>query len=264
MIHPSAIVDASARLAEDVEVGPGAIIDAGVSVGAGTRIGARVVIRGPAAIGANNRIFPFNSLGEEPQDKKFRGESTRLEIGDDNVIREFCTFNRGTRASGVTRLGDRNWIMAYAHIAHDCRVGSDIVMANGTTLAGHVEVGDWAAFGAFSMVHQFCAIGAHSFSAMGTVILKDVPPYVTVAGNFARAHGLNREGLKRRGYRSEQLRTLKRAYRIVYRQGKSPGQAVAALAELAEHSEEVRNLREFLLRSKRGIVRSGQRGRRCA
>lgn len=255
MIHPSALVDASARLADDVEVGPGAIIDAEVRVGAGTRIGPHVVIRGPTSIGRNNRIFASSSLGEEPQDKKFGGEVTRLEIGDDNVIREFCTFNRGTRASGVTRLGSRNWIMANVHIAHDCQVGSDIVMANGTTLAGHVEVGDWVTFGAFSMVHQFCAVGTHSFSAMGTVILKDVPPYVTVAGNFARAHGLNREGLKRRGYRSEQIRELKRAYRILYRQGKSLDQALAALAAPAEESEEVRNLREFLLRSQRGIVR---------
>ena len=255
MIHPSAIVDESARLAEDVEVGPGAIIGAHVLVGSGTRIGPHVVIRGPTTIGSNNRIFAFSSLGEEPQDKKFEGETTRLEIGDDNVIREFCTFNRGTRAIGVTRLGDRNWIMAYVHIAHDCQVGSDNVMANGTTLAGHVEVGDWVTFGASSVVHQFCAIGAHSFSAMGAVILKDVPPYVTVAGNFARAHGLNREGLKRRGYQSAQLQELRRAYRILYRQGNSLEQAVAALAAPAEQSEEVRNLREFLLRSKRGIVR---------
>ena len=255
MIHPSAIVDASARLADDVEVGPGAIVDAGVSVGSGTSIGPHVVIRGPTTIGRNNRIFASSSLGEEPQDKKFRGETTRLEIGDDNVIREFCTFNRGSLASGVTRLGDRNWIMAYVHVAHDCRVGSDIVMANGTTLAGHVEVGDWVTFGAFSMVHQFCAIGAHSFSAMGTVILKDVPPFVTVAGNFARAHGLNREGLKRRGYRSEQIQELRRAYRVLYRQGKSLEQAVAELAAAAEESEEVRTLREFLVRSQRGIVR---------
>ena len=255
MIHPSAIVDASARLADDVEVGPGAIIDAEVTVGSGTSIGPHVVIRGPTSIGRNNRIFASSSLGEEPQDKKFRGEITRLEIGDDNVIREFCTFNRGTRASGVTRLGNRNWVMAYVHIAHDCQVGSDIVMANGTTLAGHVEVGDWVTFGAFSMVHQFCCVGAHSFSAMGTVILKDVPPYVTVAGNFARVHGLNREGLKRRGYRSDQIRELRRAYRILYRQGKSLEQALAALAVPAEESEEVRNLREFLLRSQRGIVR---------
>ena len=255
MIHPSAIVDASARLAEDVDVGPGAVIEAGVSVGAGTRIGPHVVIRGPAAIGTNNRIFQFSSLGEEPQDKKYRGEATRLEIGDDNVIREFCTFNRGTEASGVTRVGDRNWIMAYVHLAHDCRVGSDNVLANGTTLAGHVEVEDWVTFGAFTVVHQFCAIGSHSFSAMGSVILKDVPPYVTVAGNFARPHGLNREGLRRRGYLPEQIQELRRAYRTLYRRGHGVEQAVAALAEPATQSAEVCNLREFLLRSKRGIVR---------
>ncbi len=255
MIHPSAIVDASARIAEDVEVGPGAVIGPEVSIGAGTQIGPHVVIRGPTAIGRNNRIFPFSSLGEEPQDKKFRGETSRLEIGDDNVVREFCTFNRGTAASGVTRVGDRNWIMAYVHLAHDCRIGSDNVLANGTTLAGHVEVGDWATFGAFTVVHQFCAIGAHSFSAMGSVILKDVPPYVTVAGHFARPHGLNREGLRRRGYSPERIQALRRAYRAVYRQGYSVEQAAAALAEAAGQCADVRRLRDFLLRSKRGIVR---------
>ena len=255
MIHPSAVVDASARLADDVEIGPGTVIEAGVSIGAGTQVGAHVVIRGPTAIGRNNRIFPFSSLGDEPQDKKYRGETSRLEIGDDNVIREFCTFNRGTAASGTTRVGDRNWIMAYVHLAHDCRVGSDNIMANGTTLAGHVEVGDWVTFGAFSVVHQFCAIGSHSFSAMGSVILKDVPPYVTVAGNFARPHGLNREGLKRRGYGAERIRELRRAYRTVYRQGHGVEQAIAALAEAAGRSEDVRDFRDFLRVSRRGIVR---------
>ena len=256
MIHPSACVDTSARLAERVEVGPGAVIGAGVSIGAGTRIGPCAVIRGPTAIGRNNRIFQFCSIGDEPQDKKYVGEVSRLEIGDDNVIREFCTLNRGTGGGGgITRVGDRNWIMAYVHVAHDCRVGCDNVMANGTTLAGHVEVGDWVTFGAYSVVHQFCAIGSHSFSAMGSVVLKDVPPFVTVAGNFARPHGLNSEGLRRRGYEPDRIQALRAAYRTIYRRGFRIDEAIGGLAELSTRSGDVRELREFLLHSKRGIVR---------
>ena len=256
MIHPSAFVDASARLAEGVEIGPGAVIEARVAVGAGTRIGPHTVVRGPTAIGCNNRIFQFCSIGDAPQDKKYAGEASRLEIGDDNVIREFCTLNRGTAGGGgLTRVGDRNWIMAYVHVAHDCRVGCDNVMANGTTLAGHVEVGNWVTFGAGSVVHQFCAIGSHSFFAMGSVVTKDVPPFVTVAGNFARPHGLNSEGLRRRGYDPDRIQALRTAYRTIYRRGFRTDQAIAGLAELSTRSGEVRELRDFLLRSKRGIVR---------
>lgn len=256
MIHPSAFVDASARLAEGVEIGPGAVVEARVAVGAGTRIGPHSVVRGPTSIGCNNRIFQFCSIGDAPQDKKYAGEASRLEIGDDNVIREFCTLNRGTEGGGgLTSVGDRNWIMAYVHVAHDCRVGCDNVMANGTTLAGHVEVGDWVTFGACSVVHQFCAIGSHSFAAMGSVVLKDVPPFVTVAGNFARPHGLNSEGLRRRGYEPDRIQALRAAYRTIYRRGFRMEQAIAGLAELSARSGEVRELRDFLLRSKRGIVR---------
>ena len=202
MIHSSAVVDRGAELQSDVEVGPFSVIGPGVVLGAGTRVGSHVVIEGPARIGERNRIHSFSTLGGAPQDKKYRGESSTLEIGDGNVIREYCTFNRGTAGGGmVTRVGSGNWVMAYVHIAHDCKVGSDNVMANGTTLAGHVEVEDCVTFGAFTVVHQFCRIGAHAFSAMGTVILKDVPPFVTVAGNSASPHGLNTEGLKRRGFR---------------------------------------------------------------
>ena len=255
MIHPSAIVDPSARLARDVEVGPGAIIGADVEIGDSTSVGAHVIINGPTSIGRRNRIFQFNSIGDRAQDKKYAGEHSRLEIGDDNVIREFCTINRGTDpGGGVTRIGDRNWIMAYVHVAHDCRVGSDTVMANGATLAGHVRVEDHVTLGAFTLVHQFCAIGAHSFSAMGTVVLKDVPPFVTVSGNSARPHGLNREGLRRHGFDVAVIRELRQAYKTVFRRGLSTAEALAEL-ERSSPSEPVCRLCEFIQRSERGIVR---------
>ena len=256
MIHPTAEIDRDARVAKDVHVGAWSIIGEGVEIGEGTEIGPHVVIRGPTRIGRNNRIFQFNSLGEIPQDKKFRGEDSRLEIGDGNVIREFCTFNRGTEGGGgVTCIGSDNWIMAYVHVAHDCQVGDGTIMANGTTLAGHVTVGDQVTFGAFTMVHQFCAIGAYSFSAMGTVISKDVPPFVTVSGNSARPHGLNTEGLRRRGFSPQTLRELRRAYKTIYKQGLKLRQAVEALEEAVGKVPEVARLREFVASSGRGIVR---------
>ena len=256
MIHSSAIVDPGARLDRDVEVGPFSIIGKDVVVGAGTRIGSHVVIEGPARIGEGNRIHSFSTLGGAPQDKKFRGESSILEIGNGNVIREYCTFNRGTEGGGmVTRVGDGNWIMAYVHIAHDCKVGSDNVMANGTTLAGHVEVEDRVTFGAFTVVHQFCRIGAHAFSAMGTVILKDVPPFVTVAGNSASPHGLNSEGLRRWGFAASTVQSLRSAYKVVYKRGLTLDAALEQLAGPASESAEVGRLREFMRSSKRGIVR---------
>lgn len=256
MIHPTAEIDADARIAKGVHVGAWSIIGAGVEIGEGTRIGPHVVIPGHTRIGRNNQIFQFNSLGDIPQDKKFSGEESTLEIGDGNVIREFCTFNRGTDGGGgVTRIGDDNWIMAYVHIAHDCQVGNSTIMANGTTLAGHVTVGDQVAFGAFTMVHQFCTVGDHSFSAMGTVILKDVPPFVTVSGNSAKPHGLNTEGLKRRGYDSQTLRELRRAYKTIYKQGLTVTQALAAMKKTAETVPAVALLRDFVAASSRGIVR---------
>ncbi|MFT5448227.1 MAG: UDP-N-acetylglucosamine acyltransferase [Gammaproteobacteria bacterium] len=254
MIHPTAIIDSSASLDDSVHVGPYCVIGAQVEIGSGTRLDSHVVINGPTKIGRDNRIAQFNSIGDDPQDRKFNGEDTRLEIGDNNVIREFCTFNRGTvGGGGLTKIGDDNWIMAYVHVAHDCVVGNQVTMANASTLAGHVTVGDFVTFGAFTVVHQFCAIGAYAFSAMSTVIFKDVPPYLMIAGNAARPHGLNSEGLKRRGFNSEVMRELKQAYRNLYRRALSLEQALEALD--AQDSPQVGAMSEFVRASTRGIVR---------
>jgi UDP-N-acetylglucosamine acyltransferase len=227
-----------------------------VEIGENTSIGAYAVIQGPTRIGRDNKISQFNSLGDVPQDKKYRGERSFLEIGERNVIREYCTFNRGTaQGGGVTRIGNDNWIMAYVHIAHDCQIGNHTVMANGTTMAGHVVVGDHATFGAFTMVHQFCSLGTHSFTAMGTVVLKDVLPFVTVAGNTARPRGLNTEGLRRRGYTPETILTLRRAYKLIYKQGRTVDQAIGELEELASECPEVELMVSALRHSGRGIVR---------
>ena len=256
MIHASAVVDHGAEIRSGVDIGPFSVIGPGVVLGAGTRVGSHVVIEGPARIGERNRIHSFSVLGGAPQDKKYRGEAATLEIGNDNVIREYCTFNRGTEGGGMaTRVGDGNWIMAYVHIAHDCKVGSDNVMANGTTLAGHVEVEDHVTFGAFTAVHQFCRIGAYAFSAMGTVILKDVPPFVTVAGNSASPHGLNTEGLRRRAFPAHTVQALKSAYKTVYKHGLTLDAAIERLAGPAKESAEVGRFREFVRSSGRGIVR---------
>lgn len=256
MIHPSAIIDPKAELASDVEVGPWTLIGPGVQIDAGTRIASHVVIKGPTRIGRDNRIFQFASVGDDPQDKKYAGEPTRLEIGDGNVIRESCTINRGTeQGGGVTRIGDDNWIMAYCHIAHDCQVGDHTIFANNASLAGHVEVGDWVILGGFSAIHQFVAIGAHSFLSMCSVVRQDVPPYVTVAGDSARARGLNSEGLRRRGFSDRALRQLREAYRILFRRNLTLADALAQLRALAEDSAEVRLLVDFLERTSRGIVR---------
>jgi UDP-N-acetylglucosamine acyltransferase len=254
VIHPTAIIDSSASLDDSVHVGPYCVIGAQVEIGSGTRLDSHVVINGPTKIGRDNRIAQFNSIGDDPQDRKFNGEDTRLEIGDNNVIREFCTFNRGTvGGGGLTKIGDDNWIMAYVHVAHDCVVGNQVTMANASTLAGHVTVGDFVTFGAFTVVHQFCAIGAYAFSAMSTVIFKDVPPYLMIAGNAARPHGLNSEGLKRRGFNSEVMRELKQAYRNLYRRALSLEQALEALD--AQDSPQVGAMSEFVRASTRGIVR---------
>ena len=256
MIHSSAVVDPGAELQLDVDVGPFSVIGPGVVLGSGTRIGSHVVIEGPTRIGERNQIHSFSVLGGAPQDKKYRGEASTLEIGDGNVIREYCTFNRGTEGGGMaTRVGDGNWIMAYVHIAHDCLVGDDNVMANGTTLAGHVQVQDHVTFGAFTTVHQFCRIGAHAFSAMGTVILKDVPPFVTVAGSSASPRGLNTEGLRRRGFPAQTMQSLKSAYKTVYKRGLTLDSAIKQLAGPARESEEVNRFRDFVSSSGRGIVR---------
>lgn len=255
-IHPTAIVDPSARVGAAVTIGAYSVIGADVEIGAGSWIAPHVVINGPTRIGRDNRIYQFASIGDAPQDKKYRDEPTRLEIGDRNVIREGCTINRGTtQDQGVTRIGDDNWIMAYVHVAHDCMVGNNIILANNVALAGHVTVGDFAILGGFSLVHQFCAIGAHSFSAMGTAIGKDVPPYVMVAGNPAAPHGLNSEGLKRRGYTAEQLASLRRAYKTLYRSGKTLEEAMAELTLQVESAPELAPFVQFLSQQTRGIVR---------
>lgn len=256
MIHPTAVIDDTAQLAADVSVGPYTVIGPGVTIGAGTTIGPHVVINGPTRIGHDNRIFQFASIGEEPQDKKYDGETTSLEIGDRNTIREFVTINRGTmQDTGVTRIGDDNWIMAYVHIAHDCRIASQTILANGTTLAGHVTVGDYAILGGFTLVHQFCGIGAHALTAFGSHLGMDVPPYVTVGGNPVRAHGLNMEGLRRRGFPDEVRRQLKQAYRVLYRENLSLDEARVRLREMVADCAEIGLLVSFLDQQTRGIVR---------
>lgn len=255
-IHPTAIVDPGARLAADVAVGPYAVIGADVEIGEATRIGPHVVIGEHVRIGRRNTIYQFCSIGEAPQDKKYSGEATRLEIGDDNTIREFCTLNRGTaQDAGVTRVGSNNWIMAYVHLAHDCQVGSHAIFANNAQLAGHVHVGDYAILGGFTVVHQFCRIGAHSITAMGTILLQDLPPYVMAAGNTAKPHGINAEGLRRRGFRPEGIMAIRRAYKTLFRAGLSLEEAKARVTAEAATQPALLPLAEFLATPGRGIIR---------
>ncbi|MDR1934964.1 MAG: acyl-ACP--UDP-N-acetylglucosamine O-acyltransferase [Candidatus Accumulibacter sp.] len=256
MIHSTAIVHPCARLGAGVSVGPYSIIGEHVEIGDGTWIGPQVLITGYTRIGRDNRIYQFSSLGEIPQDKKYGGEPTRLEIGDRNTIREFCTLNLGTvQDAGVTRVGNDNWIMAYVHIAHDCQVGDQTIFANNTQLAGHVHVDDWAVLGGYTGVHQFCRVGAHVMTAVGTVVLRDIPPYVMASGNSATPHGINAEGLKRRGFSAQALLALKRAYRTLYKSGLMLEEARARLEEDAKAHPEVRPILDFLVVSKRGIIR---------
>ena len=255
-IHPSAIIDAGAKLADDIAVGPLAVIGAEVEIGPGSRVDTHALVQGPTRIGKNNQIGAYASIGGNPQDKKYHGERSRLEIGDRNTIREFCTFNRGTvQDVGVTRIGDDNWIMAYVHVAHDCHIGSHTIFANNATLAGHVEVGDHVVLGGFAGVHQFCKIGAHAFAAMFSAINRDVPPFIYVAGQFAVPRGVNAEGLKRRGFDAGRIAAIKRAYRTLYMSHKTLEDARTALAEQAEASEDVRAFCDFIDRSERSLVR---------
>lgn len=256
MIHPSAIIAPGAQLAPGVSVGAYSIVGEGVVVGEGTWIGPHVVIEGRTRIGRHNRIWQFASIGAPPQDKKYAGEDTAVEIGDGNTIREYVTINRGTALdAGVTRVGDDNWIMAYVHFAHDCRIGSHTIFANACELAGHVHVGDWVYLGATTLVHQFVRIGAHSFTGMGTYLDRDLPPYVKAAGNMARPYGINSEGLRRRGFAPETIGALKQAYRTLYRSGLGLEEVRRALAAQGEGCAEVRLLAEFLAGSTRGIIR---------
>ena len=255
-VHETAIVAASAELADDVEIGPYSIIGDDVRIGGGTRIGPHAVVMGPTRIGRDNRIYQFASIGDDPQDKKYAGEPTRLEIGDRNTIREYCTISRGTvQDEGVTRLGDDNWIMAYVHIAHDCRIGSQTILANNATLAGHVHVGDWAIFAGFSGAHQFCRIGAHSFLGMYCGANRDVPAYTMMAGQPAEPRGINSEGLRRRGFSPEQIRNIKNAYRIVFRQGLKLAAAIERIEALVPEQPELALFLDSLRASDRGLAR---------
>lgn len=256
MIDSRALVDPSAKLASDVEVGPWTIIGADVEIGAGTVIGPHAVIKGPTKIGQNNRIFQFASVGEDCQDKKYAGEPTTLTIGDNNVIREGVTIHRGTvQDAGATTIGNDNLFMAYAHVAHDCVVGDHVILANNTALAGHVHVGDWAILGGFTAVHQFCRIGAHVMCGTSTVVLKDIPAYIMANGNSAKPHGINVEGLKRRGFTPESLKALRQAYKVLYRNKLTMAQALPQLQSMVEQHPEISLLIESVEASTRGIIR---------
>ncbi len=256
MIDSRAVIHPRAELASDVEVGPYTVIGPDVIIGEGCWIGPHAVINGPTRIGRQNKIFQFASVGEIPQDKKFNGEATLLEIGDGNVIREFCTINRGTvQGGGTTRIGDDNWIMSYVHIAHDCQIGSHTVIANTVSLAGHVIIEDYVILGGFSKVHQFCTLGAHCFTAFDSGIAKDVPPYVMVSGYSAAPHGLNVEGLRRRGFGAETIAHLRRAYKIIYRSNLTVKEAIEQLKEMIAVCPEVELMVTCLENSERGIVR---------
>lgn len=255
LIHPTALIDPSAQLAEGVEVGPYSIIGADVVIGTGTVIGPHVVIKGPTVIGARNRIFQFASVGEDCQDKKYKGEPTRLEVGDDNVIREGVTIHRGTvQDNSLTRVGSNNLFMAYSHVAHDCIVGNHCILANQATLAGHVTVGDHAILGGLSAVHQFSRVGAHAMCGGGSIILMDIPAYVMVSGHPAESHGINYEGLKRRGFSKEAMQALRNAYKLVFRQGKNLQEAIAEL-EAGSPLPEVQVFLDSIKNSSRGITR---------
>ena len=256
MIHPTAIIDESARIADDCEIGPYSIIGPGVEIDTGCRIASHVVINGPTRIGKNNRVFQFASLGEAPQDLKYDGEPTRLEIGNNNIIREYATMNRGTVAGGgVTKVGNDNLFMAYTHVAHDCLIANHTIFSNGASLAGHVLVGDYVILGGFSLVHQFSEIGAHAFTGMGTAVNRDVPPYVMASGNHANAIGINKNGLKRRGFSDEVVGALHKAFMLLIKQRGSREEALQQTQLLVEQFPEVKEFVGFITSSKRGVVR---------
>ena len=257
MIDEHAVIDANAIIGDNVYVGPYTVIGADVVIGDDNWIGSHVVIKGPTKIGKSNKIYQFSSMGDDPQDKKYTGDGlSTLEIGDGNLIREYCSINRGTEeGGGKTLIGNDNWIMAYVHIAHDCLVGNNTVFANNASLAGHVTIDDFVVLGGFTGVHQFCRIGKHCFTAAFSVVVKDIPPFLMVSGNTAKPSGLNREGLKRHGFTSEKANLLRDAYKIVYRNGLTKKMAVEALRELAPESDAVGEFADFIEKSTRGIVR---------
>ncbi|MBS7456342.1 acyl-ACP--UDP-N-acetylglucosamine O-acyltransferase [Coralloluteibacterium stylophorae] len=256
MIHPTAQIDPAAELGADVHVGAFSVIGANVRIGDGTHIGAHCVVLGPTRIGRDNRVHAFAAIGGDAQDKKFHGERAELVIGDRNHIREFVTINRGTEGGGgITRIGDDNWIQAYAHVAHDCCVGNHVIMSNNATIAGHVEVGDHAILSGFAGVHQFCRIGAHAFIGMGCLVNGDVPPFVMVADEYGRPRGINAEGLKRRGFDAERIGAIRRAYRTLYMSGLPRAEAMTALHAAAEDSDDVRGFVDFLATAGRPLAR---------
>ena len=256
LIHPTAVIHPGAKLAADVKVGAYSVIGEHVSIGAGCEIGPHVVIEGVTTLGCDNKVFQFASVGSAPQDKKYAGELTRLEIGDRNTIRECCTINTGTvQDGGLTKLGNDNWIMAYVHIAHDCMIGNNTILANNATLAGHVHLGDWVFLGGFTTIHQFCKIGAHAMTAFTAAVSQDVPPYVTAAGNRAKPAGINSEGLRRRGFSSDAIMAVKRAYKTLYRQGLTLEEARLQLQEQGQSYPEVQLFVDFIAAAERGIIR---------
>ncbi len=256
MIHPTAIIDPTAELAEDVSIGPYSIVGPGVQIDAGTVVGSHVVIKGPTFIGKDNRIFQFSSVGEDTQDMKYRGEPTRLEVGDRNIIREYCTIHRGTvQDKSITQVGSDNLLMAYTHVAHDCVVGDHVIMANAASIAGHVQVESHAILGGFTLVHQFCKIGQYSFSAMGSILSRDIPPYVLVGGQPTKPHGINAVGLERQGFSQDAIRQIKKAYKIVYKSGLKLEASIEALEEMAEETPEVDCMVTFLKQTQRSILR---------
>lgn len=256
MIHPQAIVDPSAKIGKQVEIGAFSIIGAQVEIGDGTWVGPHVVINGPTRIGKNNKIYQFSSLGEAPQDLKYAGEPTTLTIGDRNVVREYCTFSRGTvSGGGVTQIGNDNLFMAYVHVAHDCHVGNHTIFANCASLAGHVVVEDHVILGGFTGIHQFCRVGAHCMTGIATVSFKDIPPFVLAAGNTAVPHGLNLKGLKRRGFSDDTLTALRRAYKTLYKSGLRLEEALNELDGLAPAYPDVAHLVDFVRKTERGIIR---------
>ncbi len=256
MIDPRSIIDPSAVIADDVEIGPWTIVGPNVHIGAGTVIASHVVIKGPTTIGVNNKIFQFSTIGDDTPDLKYQGEDTRLVIGDNNVIREGVTIHRGTvQDRGETSIGNDNLLMAYVHVGHDSIIGNHCILVNNVALAGHVTMGDWSILSGYTLVHQFCYIGAHSFSGMGTAIGKDVPAYVTVTGSPATVKGINVEGLKRRGFSSDAITAIRRAYKLIYRQGLTVEEALEKLQVMREVNEEIDLLIDSLTLSERGIVR---------
>ena len=256
MIHPQAIIDSGAKLGKNVEVGPFTIIGGDVEIGDNTWIGPHAVINGPTRIGQENKIYQFCSIGEAPQHASYRGEPTRLEVGDRNTIREYCTLNRGTvDGAGVTRIGDDNFLMAYVHVAHDCSVANHTILVNCASLAGHADVGNYAILGGFTVIHQFCRVGTHSITALGTIAFKDIPPYVLAAGNAAEPYGINIRGLKRRQFPQSTIEALRSAYKTIYKSGLKISEAISELEDKAVDLTEVKELVSFIKASERGIIR---------